>query len=311
MALGDLFKTMKKPHSVLGELDRYLLKVQGEEFLTNPEDHVPREAGVWHPSEISTTECIRALVYRWLKTPKSDDRGIRPQIKRLFDVGHSFGDQIQRYFWDMGILLGKWKCIECTHKWLDIDNPSPRKCPNCGTRLWFGHNLKYLETPIRIDRGNKPPVAGHADLFFLDSKSDSKKRVGEIKTIKSAERGWTEEMMKDRDYYQKLSEPLPKHLAQLNLYQTALGIDEGVILYGNKNDQDMKEFMTKRLDFIVTRQNIKMEQTERALDQGYLPERIGEKSCGDCKWCDWKTYCHDTPHTFTEADHRNKEATKA
>ena len=307
MALGDLFKTMKKPHSVLGELDRYLLRLQGNDFLD--QEHA-REQGVWHPSEISTVDCIRALVYRWLETPKSDDKGIRPQIKRLFDVGHSYGDQIAKYFWDMGILLGRWHCVECKHTWLDLENPSPRKCDNCGTKLTIWYNLHYYETPIRIDRGDKPAVAGHCDLVFLDSHSDSGLRVGEVKTIKSHELGWTEQMLRERNYFQKLNEPLPQHLAQLNLYNEALGIDEGVVLYGNKNDQQKKEFLTKKLDHVINQQFIKMEQTERALEQGYLPEKISDnKNSADCKYCPFKSLCHGEPHSFSDVDHRNKEVT--
>lgn len=304
MALGDLIKTMKKPHSILGEVDRYLLKLQGKDFLDKEHE---REKGVWHPSELTSVNCIRRLVYNWLQTPKTDDKGIRPQLKRIFKVGDDFGKQIQQYFWDMGILLGKWHCIECKHTWLDLENPSPRKCPNCGTNFSIWYNLYYYETPIRINRGDKPPVAGHADLFFIDPKSDSKRRVGETKTIKSAERGWSEEMMATRDYFQKLNEPLPHHLAQLNLYNEALGVDEGVVLYGNKNDQDMKEFMTKRMDHIVKREFLKMEQTERALEQRYLPDRISnDKNSPDCRYCPFRTLCHEKPHSFEEVDYRNK-----
>lgn len=305
MALGDLLKTMKKEHSILGELDRYLMRLQGNDFLDS--EH-KREKGVWHPSELSTVECIRALVYKWLETPKSDQQKITPQIRRLFDVGHAFGRQMVQYFWDMGILLGRWHCVECKHTWLDLDNPSPRKCPNCGTKFTIWYNLWYYETPVRIDRGNKPAIAGHCDLYLEDMKSFSKRRIGEVKTIKTAERHWTEQMMTDRDYFQKLQQPLAHHLAQLNLYQEGTGVDEGVVLYGNKNDQQMKEFMTKKLDHIVRRQFLKIEQTERALEEGYLPDRISDdKNCGHCRYCPWRTLCHGKEHTFQDVDYRNKK----
>lgn len=306
MALGDLIKTMKKPHSIMGDLDRYLLKLQGREYLSDEDNG--REKGVWSPSEVSTVDCIRALTFKWLNTPKSEEQQIRPQIRRLFDVGHHFGYQMQGYFWDMGILLGKWKCTTCKHKWKDLDNPSPRKCPNCGvkSRLWY--NLRYDEVDIRIPRGDKPPVAGHADGLILDPKSDSGKRVLELKTIKSAEDGWTPQMKAQRDFFQKLNEPLEKHLNQLNLYQQGIGVDEGVVLYGNKNDQQVKEYLTKKMDFIVERQFLKMEQTERAIDQEYLPERISDnKDCAECKWCSWKSLCHGKELTFKEVDNRKKE----
>lgn len=305
MALGDLMKTMKKPHSVLGELDRYLLKLQGKATLDD--DH-EREQGVWHPSEVSTVECIRELVYHWLKTPKSDQDTIRPQIRRLFDVGHHFGYQIQGYFWDMGVLLGKWHCIECKHRWSDYENGSPRKCPNCGAKLTIWYNLKYEEVPVRIPRGDKPPVAGHADGMILDPKADSKKRMLEIKTIKAAEDGWTEQMKAQRDYFQKLNEPLLKHNFQLNLYMHGVGVPDGVVLYGNKNDQSMKEYLVKEYEPYVKKQFLKMEQTERALDEGYLPDRISDdKNCSDCRFCSYRTLCHGAEHTFADVDNRQKE----
>ena len=52
-----------------------------------------RSQGVFHPSEFSITECDRWLAYELNGIKKHED--ISPQLRRIFDVGHSFHDVAQ------------------------------------------------------------------------------------------------------------------------------------------------------------------------------------------------------------------------
>ncbi len=304
MALGDLLKTLKSPNQTLGnEMDRYLLKLQGRPFLDQEND---REKNVWHPSEISTTDCLRRLAFSHVKTPKSNDEKIRAQLRRLFDVGHHFGYQIQGYYWDMGKLLGKWKCQRCEHKWFDMVNASPRRCPNCDVKLYIWENLKYEEVPVRILRGDRKPIAGHADGVVVDNSTPSGMRVIEIKTIKAAEPNWTEEMKATKDYFEKLNQPLDKHLYQANIYMYGLQIMDGIFHYGNKNNQEMKNYNIRLFQPFLDKQFIKLDTTEAIVDSGKLPERIvNDKKSEDCKYCPWRTLCYSKDDlTLAEVDGR-------
>ena len=87
--------------------------------------------------------------------------------------------------------------------------------------------LKEIEYPVE---NREYEIKGHAD-GILDI--DGKKGVLEIKSINS------------QGFY-GLFEPDEKHLIQVNVYMFCLEIPRGVILYENKDNQDLKEFFVKQ-----------------------------------------------------------------
>lgn len=310
--MKDLLQTFRqeKPEALLGKLDRYLLQLNGNKFIGMPQD---REKGVWHPSSLSTTECIRKLVFSWLKTPPSNPDNISSRVRKIFDVGHHSGYQNQSYFWDMGILEGKWNCVRCQHNWWAI---SPRKCPNCKAKLELWYNLHYSEVPVVDPQYN---IKGHADGIINEGGT---RKLLELKTIKNRD-GQTP---KDSVTFDELNSAKIEHMYQMNLYMHILSkygstftidgnsinvptgrISTGWAIYSAKNNQNQKEFSVGYLPEFVTPMYLKIDQTEHALKEGYLPGRISEeKSSGHCKYCSFKDACH-AGISFKEADHRNEK----
>jgi len=269
---------MKLDTVVIGELDRHLLANgdSGSGYVKDTRDNTG-----WHPSELGG--CERCLVLE-----KSGVLGKASPVssvgRRIFDVGHHFGYMMQSYFYDMGILLGEWKCRVCKHIWEDLDNPSPRICPNCGQKLRIWINLDYREVPISVPEYD---IKGHGDALIL---ARSRKRLVELKTIKSR----TVATPKTTDCFEDLNAPVYHHLLQLNLYLFGKGIEDGIFLYGCKNDQKIREFPIKLLENLyVTPQLEKIKRMNEHISNKTVPARELDrvKSAGECRWCDLSELC--------------------
>lgn len=294
MAFADILKTFKKPvdnGGVLAKMDRYLLKLDGK-LLKNKTDE--RAKDCYHPSELSTNPCTRSITYRWIKAPVTNQKGVQPRVKRIFDVGHHFGFIIQQYFWDMDILEGNYEC-SCKHEWWDI---SPRECPKCGANLEIWKNLFYNEVPIKNKAWN---IIGHADgIIYLNGE----RVLIELKSIKNRDKKTSEKAVTFED----LSSAKTEHVYQANLYMDAQGIDRGLIIYFAKNTQEMKEFPIRRMDMMLQPSYQKIVEVETAKEKRILPPRAGRiKSDPICTYCPFKDYCWGGEHTFDEADHRGKD----
>lgn len=87
--------------------------------------------------------------------------------------------------------------------------------------------LKEIECPVE---NIEYEIKGHVDGIL---EIDGKKGVLEIKSINS------------QGFY-GLFEPDEKHLIQVNVYMFCLETPRGVILYENKDNQDLKEFFVKQ-----------------------------------------------------------------
>lgn len=291
MALKNLLSTMKSDTVLVGEIDRYLMKPnKGSGFVKDE-----RAKGVWHPSQLA--RCERSLIFEMMKFPATSSQ-VSALGQRIFDVGHHFGYMIQEYLYDMGILYGEWKCRECGHRWLDMfENPSPRKCPNCEKDMYIWYNLDYLEIPIKDAEYN---VVGHADGLI---KTLGKFRVLELKTIKNRTAGTHPKS----ETYDDLNAPKEAHLWQTQIYMHFINkmaekelksVTDGVILYGAKNDQGLKEFKIKLMhDLYVQPQLDKIRKMEEHIDNGTLPDRpegCTSRSSWDCKYCGYNMLCYTT-----------------
>ena len=73
-----------------------------------------------------------------------------------------------------------------------------------------------------------PPIKGRVD--FLLERNNKEMFIVELKTIN------------DRGFVNLIDSPKYAHLVQLQIYLNVLDIDDGFVLYENKNDQDLKEF---------------------------------------------------------------------
>ena len=279
MPLDDLLNSVKDGKVLLDEVDRFLESGKKKPRGVINDD---REKNVWHVSQLHG--CIRAIMFQRFGF-KSKDK-VTAKGEKIFDTGHSFGYTAQEYLYYMDKLYGKWRCRLCGHKWVDMEEPSPRECPNCGEKLYIWHNLSYLEVPARDDELG---IAGHADAV---TKTKGKKRVVELKTIKNR----TERTHPNSTCFEDLNEPKEGHLWQISMYMHLLDVRHGVIWYRGKNDQRDKEFTIRLQEELhIDPQIRKVKKLNEHFEEKTMPSRpefATGKNCWDCKYCGYKDLCY-------------------
>jgi hypothetical protein len=135
-------------------------------------------------------------------------------------------------------------------------------------------NGRYMvEVGLRSDSLN---ISGSADGIV---EIDGKRYVLEIKSING-------------NSFSSLREPKEEHVIQVNCYMLVLGLEGAVILYENKDNQEMKEFFVKKdkkvCDWIIERCN----EVNEALARREFPDGICTgPSDPDARYCPFASIC--------------------
>lgn len=278
---GDLkrFLDAKKNKSrLLGDIERYLQKRPAGD----------RSTTVLHPSEMIKKDfCLRGSYFLLKGYPKiAANPGLK--LQSIFDTGHQVHAKWQSWFQEMGVLHGKFKCLDCG----DVTwGTSPKKCDTCGR----GDLLEYAEVTLRDDNLR---IAGHTDGWVKGIGSDA---LIEIKSIGPGTiRYGSPALMAEADgdlmkAWGKISRPFADHIMQGQVYLELMNrmghvdddgnpIDEIVFLYELKADQSFKEFAVKR-DFELVRHIFdKAEKVVKAVEDGVAP-RCNNNLGGTCPQC--------------------------
>ena len=237
--LKDFLGTRKNQTKVISRVDRYL--------QTRRPD-TSRRTDVLHPSEIVGKDwCLRAS-YHLLRgaEPKRVSHPLR--LENVFRTGHDIHEKWQGWLGDAGYLYGYWRCRACGSLTVAMYQGAPEhSCITCGLHMW-----QYAEVPVYIDSLR---IQGHTDgwLVFPDDEDHllEIKSIG-VGTIRHYESGLLsygslEEMFK------QISRPFYGHNLQVQVYFEALHREYGdeapqkaIILYENKSNQDVKEFVIER-----------------------------------------------------------------
>ena len=138
--------------------------------------------------------------------------------------------------------------------------------------------FKELEREILSE---DPPIRGFADLVIDWSGIDV---IGELKTVK-------QEIFSMR---QAEMAPTTSHLVQLLIYMWVEKIDEGFVMYENKNNNEiliMPIKMNERNKKIVEEIVDWMREVHGTWKKGILPERVYTKSSYQCKSCPVRRFC--------------------
>jgi CRISPR/Cas system-associated exonuclease Cas4 (RecB family) len=146
------------------------------------------------------------------------------------------------------------------------------------TLLQNTHVLKEIEREILC---NDPPIRGFADIV-LDW--NGKEVIGELKTVK-------EEVFATR---QAQMSPSDSHRIQLLLYMWVENVEEGFLMYENKNNNEilimpmsMNDRNRKYIENIIDWMRV----TYKTWKDGMLPERAFTKSTPTCKNCPVRKEC--------------------
>lgn len=283
-----LDKTIECKFSVVKAVEEELIR------LAKAND---RNNKVFHPSEWDV--CHRQIAYKYYEATgviKIDDSAmvIDPQLQRIFDCGHSMHDRWKRYLGCLGNKLkGRWRCMNWfahqdkpkiygDNNTLGIFKPDICECGS--TRFeyeevgfydsetnWGGHVdgiLNLNGEDIILMGCDYPPV-------------DVRHIVVDFKTMNPHQ-------------FKNLTEPLPKHKTQMQIYLYLSKLRMGKFLYENKADQAVKEFNVYRDDTLIEVKKseavfLRSAVTRRKSDgTRALPKQAfmsaGEKECVRCKF---------------------------
>jgi CRISPR/Cas system-associated exonuclease Cas4 (RecB family) len=211
------------------------------------------------------------------------------RVERIFDNGHYSHARWQNYLDKAGILKGVWKCInpKChkiygdTEK-LGIFNPSHKEGWSCSCGC---NKLEYEE--IRVKSEDQYNFDGHCDAVVDLSESRFKKGtifdlfVVDFKTIRS------------EDFF-SLTEADPKHVIQVNIYMWILDLKAAVVLYENKDNQEVKEMFVPRDDKLIEKIKKESLELQEVLSCNKLPPRESgyTRSKSPCRFCEFCKICY-------------------
>ena len=324
----DFNYTPKEVSSLMGIIDTYL------RHRNEVVDAGKRSYTHYHPSEWG--KCLRMQQYKhyaWEGLLKVTPGTFDSRILRLFDKGHNMHDRWTRYFGDIGILRGQWRCKNQACKMFD-DKGQVRELTTEQKKQMFAGNprvygieeklgifepkqcvcgcteLEYEENSV-VDKDLN--IYGHCDLIFDCSNlkedrfegvretfarqylpKDGQIAVGDMKTISSS--AWKNQLERKG--------PHPYYLVQLTCYVHILGCDYGLLMYENKDNSEMKWYKVERNDEwweAITWQSKTMQDMAKSTDANgnptpkLPPPRPTVKSSYDCKNCDFKSICHGSP----------------
>jgi CRISPR/Cas system-associated exonuclease Cas4 (RecB family) len=139
--------------------------------------------------------------------------------------------------------------------------------------------LSTREIHVVASEINIPPqeiISGRADAIVSDGKE---LYVLDIKSINSMG-------------FKYLSEPKKENISQIQLYLHYFKVPKGILLYVNKDNQELKEFIVNydqalSLSLLSELSNVKIN-----IDKNIVPSRIpGYPSDWQCRYCQFKQVC--------------------
>jgi CRISPR/Cas system-associated exonuclease Cas4 (RecB family) len=273
--LAKFFDTKKAELKLTGPLQRHLMQRPAGD----------RRTDVLHPSEIIKRDwCLRASYFLLNGHTKIAEKP-NLRLQNIFDEGHYIHAKWQNWFYEMGVLHGKFKCLSCEKvTW----GTSPSNCEHCNHS-----HLEYAEVTLTDD---KLRIAGHTDGWVKGLGDDCLIEIKSLGpgTIRSEAPNLIFEA--DGDFmkaWKNIRRPFGPHILQGQMYLELMNrmgnpIEEIVFIYELKADQDYKEFPPVKRDYELVRHIF--DKAER------LMSMIEEKRVPDCNNNPGSTCKHCEPY---------------
>lgn len=272
---SDLWRFLdakKTSARLIGDIERHLQKRPVGD----------RSTLVLHPSEIIKKDFCHRASYFLLsgRTKIAEKPALR--LQSIFDEGHAIHAKWQRWFQEMGVIHGKFKCDVCDHvTW----GTSPSECEVCQAPAY---KLVYDEVTLHDDALR---IKGHTDGWIKGLGDDCLIEIKSIGpgTIRSAA---PQLFVEDSDVmkaWNNIRRPFPDHIMQGQVYLELMqrmgnDINEIVFIYELKADQSYKEFSVKR-DFELVRHIFDKADTIVAAVEAKIAPDCNNNPGGTCKQC--------------------------
>jgi CRISPR/Cas system-associated exonuclease Cas4 (RecB family) len=232
--LQKFLDAKKAPTRLIGDIERHLMqRPVGDRSTT-----------VLHPSEMIKRDWCKRASYFLLNGHTKIAEKPNLRLQSIFDEGHAIHAKWQKWFQEMGVLHGKFKCDVCNKvTW----GTSPQECEHCLAPV---SKLVYDEVTLRDDDLR---IAGHTDGWVKGIGEDT---LIEIKSIGPGTiRSEAPQLMAEADgdfmkAWNAIRRPFPSHILQGQVYLELMKrmgheVNEIVFLYELKADQSYKEFKVK------------------------------------------------------------------
>lgn len=285
-----MLNTLKRDGYIVKDLDLYLLKFN--------EDN-DRAINVNSPSSVGG--CPRARFYGRTGIPQ--DKGIDSRTRRIFDNGHGVHDRLQRYLTNMGKLL--MDEVPVHNKEFEIQGHTD------GIIRLSKNELGVLEIKSINDRGF---------TLLKDAKEEHKQQALIYLFCMESRRQYLRSMIPQHFNYKSMVKEYQSHYQHLKagekhsredkiefqsqlcfkrdqlLIETPESISKCVLLYENKNNQELKEFtINSRDDYHKQLLITSLEDfayTSICVENNEVPDRICKNKSDPCgRWCNFKNYC--------------------
>lgn len=266
--LSTLLGDISPVTEVIEKVNRFLVERERSKPVYIPKGY--------HPSSLNTDTCPRLLVYERLGVKST--AFLDAQTLRIFGDGTDRGNRIQRSLVESGVI--REDATEVPIHGADTPEKRVRFKPDM---------LKLIDAAAK--RTKEYEFRGHAD--FLDLANERGPTVGEIKGCNTV-------------VYDRLREPLPKHVVQASIYADAFGFARILFLYENKNTQEQQEFFIPPDQAALKTVKGIVKVAQRGLAKGQLPDRIDEcpsKTSKRACRCPFVATCFSTKK-FDELDSR-------
>jgi CRISPR/Cas system-associated exonuclease Cas4 (RecB family) len=269
--LKKFLDATRQKHRLVGHIERHLLSRPAGD----------RRTDVLHPSEIIKKDwCLRAS-YFLLRGHKKIQEKPNLRLQSIFDEGHAIHAKWQNWFYEMGNLHGKFKCLACGQiTW----GTSPSNCEHCNHS-----DLEYAEVTL-VDEDLR--IAGHTDGWIKGIGDDCLIEIKSIGpgTIRSEAPDLFEAGQDFMAAWRNVRRPFRSHLLQGQMYLELMKrmgheVNEIVFLYELKADQDYKEFPIKADYELVKHIFEKAEKVVNSVEEGVAP-RCNNNVGGTCKQCE-------------------------
>jgi len=286
---------MKSEGYILKPLDQYLLSLN-----VRDEEGNDRAIDVNAPSQVGT--CARARYYARLQKEK-DGNSVSPRLRRIYDNGTHFHIRTQEYLLDQGMLIMDEVPVRNDEYNIQGHTDGLFKISSIELGILELKSIKTEDFQKLKDALEQHKQQASVYMFCIESRrkylqSKYKNKVNFNLSLK-----------KRAKYYESLYQHLEggrKHTReekieyQVNLhtrvdeilFEIKKPIKKCVVVYEDKNNQNMKEYLIEWDDEIIEPILEDYTYLNNCVSKKKTPSRCARtKSDSACKWCDYRGTC--------------------
>lgn len=227
----------------------------------------------FYPSSIG--KCLRSIVYQM---QGYDAKQMESRFLLIMDNGSSFHERCEKLFESTGLLIAP-----------EVSFRIPELNLSGRSDVLIDNFLPHTPSTNTIKLYKPSETEGEQELIYEGPDNDV--IIVELKSI--SESGFK---------YLDRQGAKEAHIMQLMLYMHIMGVKQGMLLYENKNTQEMKEFFIGYDEDMSKKIIEKIHSANRHVAENTLPEKEFERSDFECMYCDFKDMCWPVKNVCSIAD---------